>query len=260
MSAVGATEDGLRTMCSDVVPISGLTCEDRDQMYALMDLVYVGVTREGFERDLAVKDECIVLRSSAGELVGFSTQRFLTVTIDAAQLASLTGDAVAAGPTTVEGLFSGDTVIHPDYWGGAALFQAFARRYITDDGPPRWWFLVSKGHRTYRILPTFFQRFWPNRHGPTPEGAAALMSAYADALYPGDLADGVLAYHHDTDRLRPGVAGISESNLRIPDVAYFADADPGWVLGHDLVCLTELTPDNLRPAMRAMLLGVGTHA
>lgn len=244
-----------RSLCSDVVPVSALTARDRDEMHALMEVVYEGVARESFDRDLAGKDECIVLRASGGELVGFSTQRFLTVQVDSARAVPLTGGS-ASGMATVDGLFSGDTVIHPDHWGSPALFQAFARRYITDDGPPRWWFLVSKGHRTYRMLSTFFQHFWPNRHEPTPDAALAMMEVYAEALFPGDLVDGVLAYRHPTDRLRPGIAGISESNLRIPDVAFFAAANPGWTEGHDLVCLCELTPENLRPSMRPMLLGV----
>ena len=255
---------------SEVLPASALTAAEKDAMFALMDVVYLGVTRDRFERDLAGKDECIVLRAATGELAGFSTQRFLTVDVDAARAAPLLGGPAtervsgpatgpASGPATgrvsVDGVFSGDTVIHPAHWGSPALFQAFARRYITDEGPPRWWFLISKGHRTYRMLPTFFQRFWPNRHEPTPDAAQAIMAAYAEALFPGDLDGGVLAYHHPTDRLRPGMAGISERDLRIPDVAFFAGANPGWAEGHDLVCLCELTPGNLRPAMRPVLLG-----
>lgn len=194
---------------SEVLPASALTAAEKDAMFALMDAVYLGVTRDRFERDLAGKDECIVLRAATGELAGFSTQRFLTVDVDAARAAPLLGGP-ATGRVNVDGVFSGDTVIHPAHWGSPALFQAFARRYITDDGPPRWWFLISKGHRTYRMLPTFFQRFWPNRHEPTPDAAQAIMTAYAEALFPGDLDGGVLAYHHPTDRLRPGMAGISE--------------------------------------------------
>ncbi|HEY3409818.1 MAG TPA: hypothetical protein VGK53_16745 [Propionicimonas sp.] len=239
---------------SQVVPVAELTAVDRDTMFALMDLVYVGVTRELFEDDLDGKDECIVLRSHDSTLAGFSTQRFLTVLVDAGRAAPLLG-RTASGTVPVDGVFSGDTVIHPDHWGSPALFQAFARRYIVDDGPPRWWFVICKGHRTYRIMPTFFNTFWPNRHGQTPDGATAIMESYAESLYPGDLVEGVLAYHSPKDRLRPGVAGISERELRVPDIAFFAAANPGWVEGHDLVCLCELTPDNLRPAMRPLLLG-----
>ena len=39
------------------------------------------------------------------------------------------------------------------------------------------------------------------------------------------------------------------------DAAFFASANPGHELGHDLVCLAELSPAKLRPAHRARLLG-----
>ena len=227
---------------SAVVAIPELTPADADAMFALMDLVYAGMRREAFEADLAGKDEAIVLRTDAGRLVGFSTQRTMTVRV---------GDATAAG------VFSGDTVIHPDHWGSAALLQAFARRYIVERDEPFWWFLVSKGHRTYRFLPTFFTTFWPDRRSPTPPGARAIMDAYATALFPGDYdaGRGVLAYRTPKDRLRPGLAGITARDLKNPDVAFFVARNPGHPLGHDLVCLCDLAPANLKPRMRPILLG-----
>lgn len=219
-----------------------LTSTDHDQMFALMDVVYERMTRAAFEADLAGKDEVIVLRDGVSQLVGFSTQRFLTIDVEG---------------TSVTGIFSGDTVIHPDHWGSPALLQAFARRYIIERDDPWYWFLVSKGHRTYRMLTTFFTEFWPDRRAETPPRARAIMAGYATALYPDDYdaATGVLAYRHPKDRLRPGVAGITERIARNPDVAHFVRLNPGHELGHDLVCLAELSPDKLREQHRARLLG-----
>lgn len=229
-------------LLGEVVDAAALTRTDRAALFALMTQVYDGVDRTTFERDLTAKDECILLRTPAGETVGFSTQRFLTVE--------------AAG-RRVDGVFSGDTVIRPDHWGSPALFQAFARRYIVHRDPPREWFLISKGHRTYRMLTTFFAEFWPSRHAPTPDAARAVMDAYALALYPDDYnpSSGVIEYRVPHDRLRPGVAGTTERDLRNPDVAFFATRNPGHARGHDLVCLCELTPANLKPRMRPLLLG-----
>lgn len=230
-------------VASFVAP-SELGASERAAMLGLMDAVYEGVSATAFEADLDAKDACLLLRTPRGALAGFSTQRFVTV-------------EVAGRP--VRGVFSGDTVIAPEHWGSPALFQAFARRYIVERDEPVWWFLISKGHRTYRMLTTFFTEFWPNRRAATPAAARAIMDAYATALYPDDYnrATGVLEYHHAKDRLRPGVAGISERELRLPDVAFFAERNPGWAEGHDLVCLAELTPSNLKPRMRPLLLGEG---
>ncbi|MGJ3509988.1 hypothetical protein [Enemella sp. A6] len=229
-------------LTGDVLTPSTLTDTDRDRMFAIMEQVYDNTDRAQFEADLAAKDEVIVLRDPNGCLGGFSTQRFLDLDI---------------GGRVVRGVFSGDTVIAPEHWGGMVLFQTFARRYIITRNEPWYWFLICKGQRTYRLLPTFFTDYWPSRHAPTPGEAARIMDAYAGALYPDDYdpATGVLAYRHPKDRLRPGIAGVDEMSVRNPDAAFFAARNPGHELGHDLVCLTVLDPANLRPQHRARLLG-----
>ena len=215
----------------------------KQAMFKLMGLVYEGVDEQQFRDDLAAKDEVILL-TDAERLVGFSTQQFLTIEV--------AGEAV-------EGIFSGDTVIHPDHWGGLGLMQAFSQRYIIKRDRDVYWFLISKGHRTYRMLPTFFSEFWPSRKAPTPAWEREVMQTYAREFFPSDfdVDRGVLAYQTQKDRLREGIAGTSETTLRNPEVAFFVAANPGWVDGHDLVCLTKLDPDNLRPQHRSRLLGPG---
>ncbi len=234
-------------LSSELVEASGIGPADRAAMFALMDTVYAGMTRDAFEADLAGKDTAIMLRTPSGALAGFSTQRLMSV---------------EAGGTRVDGVFSGDTVIHPDHWGSPALLQAFSRAFITDRTPPLQWFLISKGHRTYRMLTTFFQHYHPSRREPTPEAAARVMDAYAAALCPDDYnpATRVIEYRHPKDRLRAGVAGVTERELRNPDVDFFVRANPGWAEGHDLVCLCELSPANLVPRMRPVLLGADWEA
>jgi hypothetical protein len=234
-------------LITELVAASDIGPADRDAMFALMDAVYAGMGRAAFEEDLAAKDTCITLRTPSGALVGFSTQQRLSV---------------ETGGTRIDGIFSGDTVIHPDHWGSPALFQAFSRAFITDRTPPLQWFLISKGHRTYRMLTTFFQRYYPSRREPTPDAARRIMDAYATALYPDDYnpASGVIEYRRPKDRLRDGVAGIAERDLRNPDVTFFVHANPGWAQGQDLVCLCELTLDNLVPRMRPLLLGADAEA
>lgn len=226
-----------------LVPADEITPELGAEMFALMDALYAGMDQAAFAADLATKDTCILLTDPAGVLRGFSTQRMLTV-------------EVAGRHHT--GVFSGDTVIDRAHWGSPALFQCFTRHFIVPErAEPLWWFLISKGHRTYRMLPVFFQRFWPRAGVPTPPLERAVMDAYATALYPGDYdpATGVLAYRTPKDRLRPGVGEIGLRELANPHVAYFAAANRHHARGHDLVCLTELSVANLTPAARARLLG-----
>lgn len=222
-----------------VVPVDSLTDIDRTAMFATMEIVYDNLHRDSFERDLANKDEAIVLRSASGELVGFSTVRKVVL---------------ADGQ---RGIFSGDTVIRPDHWGSPALMQTFSRRYIVERPDSYWWFLVCKGHRTYRFLSTFFTTYWPNRRIVTPAHESAVMDAYAHQLFPDDYNPdtGVIEYRILHDRLKDGVAGISDRELRNPEVAFFANRNPGHGRGNDLVCLADLRPTNLKPRMRPILLG-----
>ncbi len=223
----------------EVVAVRDLRDGDARRMFALMDLVYAGMDRAVFDRDLADKDEVILLHTPAGELAGFSTQRFVTV------------DGVA-------GLFSGDTVVHPAHRGGPALFQVFARRYVLGEHPPLRWFLVSKGHRTYRMLPAFFATYWPSRRAPTPPAEQHLMDAYAAHLYPDDYnpTTGVLEYRCPKDRLRD--TSLTDRERQMPDVEFFVARNPGWSLGHDLVCLTDLAEANVLP--RTLPLRAGAAA
>ena len=227
-------------LASQIVRPAEISTADREAMFAVMNLVYDQLGREHFEDDLASKDEVIMLRDQAGQVAGFSTQRIITIRL---------------GDQQVTGVFSGDTVIHPEHWGSLALMQAFAQRYIIERPEPWYWFLISKGHRTYRMLPTFFTEFWPNRRTTTPPHAQAIMDAYATQLYGADYDPhtGVLAYAQAKDRLRAGVAGVTEALLRNPDIAYFVQRNPGHERGHDLVCLAELSPAKLRPQHRTRL-------
>ncbi|PID96647.1 MAG: hypothetical protein CSA84_04065 [Actinomycetales bacterium] len=221
-------------LSGQIVSIAELSSADRNAMFAVMDLVYAGLTRETFEEDLDAKDEVVVLRTETGDIVGFSSQKRMT----------------AGG---VEGLFSGDTVLHPAHRGSPVLWQTFARRYIFDAPVPLHWFLVSKGYRTYRILANFLKAYWPRRGIPTPEADQRVMTAYAGQLFPSDYDPhtGVLAYRTPKDRLRD--TELSERELSQPEVAFFVEANPGWTVGHDLVCLAELSENNLKPGLIPLL-------
>ena len=230
----------MAVLSSELSRTSALNATTRDRMFDLMLTCYDGMDRERFEDDLADKDEVILLYDEPGRLHGFSTQKELTVDVSG---------------RTVRGIFSGDTVISPEAWGSGELFRRFAQTYckraeslFEETGETLYWFLISKGQRTYRILPTFYKTFYPNRKAETPTKVQEVMDAYAIQLFGNDYAevDGVLRYKESKDTLRPGIAEPDAGHLRQPDVRFFVEKNPGWSLGHDLVCITSLHPDNLR--------------
>ena len=225
-----------------IIPRSQLNTEDIQCMYALMDQFYSHMRFDVFVKDLDRKDHCLLLRNESGDIVGFSTQQILSVPV---------------GGKQVCGVFSGDTIIHNAYWGSTELFRVFAQYYFeyAERYDEFYWFLISKGYKTYKILSTFFLTFYPNGHHKTPLYEKAIMDAYGACLFPGEYnpVSGVVEYQGIKDALRPGVADIDNRALRDPHVRFFAEANPGYAAGNDLVCLALMNRENTRRSTRRFL-------
>ncbi len=212
--------------------------EERDAMFALMREHYENVRRDTFERDLAEKRWVIQLLDAAGELCGFSTQTLLEARVE--------GRPVTA-------LYSGDTIIARRHWGDSALTHVWGRLALslmdTLDGE-LYWFLISKGYKTYRFLPIFFREFYPRHDRATPAEGQAVLDALARGSFGADYdaAAGVVRGGPGKDRLRPGVADLTPERLRDPHVTFFALRNPGHARGDELCCLAPLTRDNFTAA------------
>jgi hypothetical protein len=221
----------------------------QNEMYALLDDHFEGVTPEQFSRDLDEKNWIILLEEGAegGRLCGFSTLLAYETRFE-------------EGPVSV--VYSGDTIVRRDAWGSSALPRTwigcvnslrlhYARgRY--------YWLLITSGYRTYRFLPLFWRNFVPCHDAPTPLRDGLLLQHLAaerfGPLY--DPAAGVVRLERPQAlRDRDGLCGIPPERLSDPHVAYFAARNPGHARGDELVCLCELTDDNLTAAGRRMVYG-----
>jgi hypothetical protein len=219
--------------------------DQRDEMFTLMESYYEGVERATFDADLDEKEWVIQISDDeTGRLKGFSTQMLL--------------EAKVAGHT-VRALFSGDTIIESDARAERSLFQVsgWFVRSLMDAWPcaELYWFLISKGYKTYRFLPVFFHEFYPRYDAPTPTRLAAVIDALAGSKYPAsyDRALGIVKSGTSSCRLRPDTADITPDRLRDPHVRYFAARNPQHARGDELCCIAPLTPANLtRAAYRAM--------
>jgi hypothetical protein len=223
-----------------LLPVDAVTAEQRATMFALMDRHYENMNPAMFAADLAEKQWVILLFDRRTEaLCGFSTQ----VVVEA---------LVAGRP--IKALFSGDTIVDRDRWGEPALAQAWGRVALAliDSIPAgeMYWFLISKGYKTYRFLPLFFHEFYPRRDVVTPPWATAIIDVLARDRFPSayDSSRGVVRAAPGKDRLRPGVADLTADRLRDPDVLFFAARNPGHAQGDELCCLAPLTRANFTAA------------
>jgi hypothetical protein len=221
-------------------PIADVTASECDRMFALMDCHYEQVRRSIFEADLAEKHWVIqVLDPASGELCGFSTQMILE-------------EEVAGRP--VQALYSGDTIIARNHWGDQALAQVWGRLALSliesAGGADLYWFLISKGFRTYRFLPVFFHDYYPRPGITMPEEASRVIAALARHKFGGayDAALGIVPASPTKDRLRAELAEIAPARLADPNVRFFVERNPGYARGDELCCLAPLTRANFTRA------------
>lgn len=229
-------------LSGEVKQIDKFTEEEISSMYRLMCEFYDDTKEDVFRRDFLNKDYCLVLYSASNVLVGFTTQKVLKVDV--------------AGKT-VHGVFSGDTIIHKDYWGDMELFKVWANFWFpyAEKYDEFYWFLICKGYKTYRMLPLFWTEFYPNYKIETPDYEKRIMEAYGKILYPDDYnaKSGVVEYKAKKDKLKSGVADIGEKELKNKDVAFFCQKNPNYIEGNDLVCLAKIQKKMLKKKVQEFL-------
>ncbi len=221
--------------------ISDLTSQQRADMLALMDRYYANITVMQFAHDLKEKQWVITLSDpQSGRLCGFSTQMVMHTECQG---------------KPIHALFSGDTIIAPEYWGDVALSHVWGNLALAlidqyaGDGE-LYWFLISKGYKTYRFLPLFFHIFYPRYDVPTPVHIRDVIECLAKEKYAVAFrADqGIIVADDKKDCLRSGIAEITPERLHDPHVRYFLKRNPGYARGDELCCVAPLTRENFTPA------------
>ena len=239
------TQDPIRRLSARVVPREAFDADLLNPLWDLYARYYAPTDRAVFEADFRAKDWAIVLSDADGRDVGFSTI--------AERLDTLAGQRIRT-------LFSGDTIIERSHWGEQTLpyrwVELAGAIKARDPATPLYWLLISKGHRTYRLMPGFTFRHYPNPTGQTPAPIRDLMDHLGRTRFgPAyDATTGIVRAGALPTRLRPEVDGAGEGAARNAHIRFFASRNPGHTRGDELLCLCELTPENLRPRARAHLL------
>ena len=224
----------MKAMFAKTVAASSINTADRQTMYGLMQQYYECMEWDRFNKDLADKDDVILLMDKeTGSIKGFSTLKNIEVTV--------------AGRKAF-GVFSGDTVVDRAFWGQRVLGKAFLRYLFVQKAKrpltPFYWILISKGYKTYLLLANNFSEHYPRYEAPTPAAAQSLMDTFATNLF-GEAynADtGLIAFPESLGQLRPGIADVpSGSSFKNPRIAYFAKQNPTWAEGTELMCLARMT-------------------
>jgi hypothetical protein len=226
------------------IKISALVDSELETLSRLYLTYYGGSHRQRFLADLQTKS-AIMLIECDGQIVGFSTYKIF--------------DQHWQG-TTIGIVFSGDTIVDKAHWGQQALAFNWIRRMgqLKRQQPTEklYWFLIVKGHRTFRYLDTFSYDYYPHPSRDQPT-LRALVEFLADKhfseYYNPDT--GVIEFPPERGYLKPPFSSPTTREANSAAVSLFFSLNPGYQHGHELACLCELTADNLKPLARRIFVG-----
>jgi hypothetical protein len=201
---------------------------------------YDGSCAQRVLADLDDKDE-ILLLLHAGQLVGFTTLKVYQREVQG---------------RLIQVIFSGDTVVHRTHWGQQSLaFACIRRMSVHRDraGLPTYWLLIVKGHRTFRYLSAFMTRFYPHWAHNDPQ-LASIAEFLAVDRFGTDfkLSRGVVEFSESKGHLKAAYAHPDPREAARAEVRFFLGRNPGYLRGHELVCLCELVEPNMKPLTRRL--------
>lgn len=212
--------------------VDAITVQEIRDMFKVFCRYYENTTLDQFVQDLGKKTGAFVVRRETDDaIVGFSTLGIYSMVVDGRK---------------VRGFFSGDTIVEKEYWGAGAINNAFLKRLlieaIKDPFTAQYWFLISKGYKTFLLLSRNFPEYYPRpqaQAGKDEGHMKNIVQAYCEKLFPGvlDQQNMLLDFGVGANCLKSDITPISDDMRQDKDIAFFQDCNPGWERGCELPCL-----------------------
>jgi len=218
---------------AEMKSVSVLSSVEIERMYSIFSKYYINHNRDQFTSDLFEKDQVILLRDSNQKTIqGFSTL--------------LKVDLKPFGHNAL-GIYSGDTVLEKAYWGNKALGVAFLKylwlEKVKNPARPVYWFLISKGYKTYLLMANNFKTHYPRVDKPTPTLYKKLMTSFYGHRFSKSYKSeqGTIEFDDTACCLKEKVAEISDELFKNRKIQFFAKMNPDWARGDELACIAEMT-------------------
>lgn len=227
-----------------VYELKDLSLKDLESMFSLMADYYENMKKDNFLSDLKTKENVIVLKDANEQIKGFSTVVFHDLEIKG---------------KIYKILFSGDTIIHHDYWAQnnlANVWLQFAIKKQQEFNKPLYWLLISKGYKTYKYLNTFFKTYYPNPNFEIPKLEQSIIDKFGELFYQEkyDKQAGILRMNKTKDYLKEEFAKISDEKRKTDKIVqFFLKKNPEYYMGNELICITDLSLDNVNNAGKRLL-------
>ncbi len=222
-----------KELVSETLRVKKIKRSDVERMYLLFSEYYDNHTLQTFEHDLFEKDHVILLRDKKNnELQGFST--LLRVPLK------------KLGKKVI-GVYSGDTVVRKDYWGSSVLGITFLKYLwklkVKSPGTAVYWFLISKGYKTYLLMAKNFSIYYPRYDQETPSEYKRLMDEFYSSKFKENYESetGLITFEGHACALKHNVSDITSDLLTEPRIAFFQQQNPKWADGQELTCIAKMT-------------------
>ena len=222
-----------------------LLVSEINQMFNLMDYHYENSRRITFEKDLSEKTHIIILENSEeNKIIGFSTLEIFDYIFYNQKI-------------TV--MYSGDTIIEKKFWGtlelpiafGKIMFHLFEKKKENKI----YWLLISKGARTYKYLPVFCEEYFPSLKKETPTYIKELMTKLGVFKFQEQFnkKTGIIEAKNNSQYLKPEYQPDKQFNSN-KHVRFFIEKNPNYHKGDELLCLTELSEENINSYIKKAIL------
>jgi len=227
-------------IATSIVPQKTLNNQDRQALLKLHQQYFDNVKSTTFFKDLEEKDWVIIIKSNAGRVLGFSTIQLVWLFVNGSEALYL---------------YSGDTIIKEEARSSCALSCAFVKFMfaLIEQHPktPKYWFLISKGFRTYRFLPLYFKEYYPAYNAEIPQKHKDSLNAIAFYKFGNSYNSDsqVISFGNGKDYLKTPIANIPESKQNDKHVKYFLERNPEYFLGDELACIASICESNFKPAV-----------
>ncbi len=216
-------------------PITSLSNIDKQRIVTLYLQYYDAANKDQVLHDLECKREVLLLESKK-TIVGFTSLQVFNYRWQ---------------NQPIRVVYSGDTVVERKHWGQQTLAFRWIQRMaeIKQEEPelPLYWFVIIKGHRTFKYLPAFAKTFYP--HWSNERADLKPLADYLAADMFGDDYNpetGVVEFEHSHGQLKADISEPSEEELQKAAVRFFLKKNPNYRIGHELVCLCELEQSNMK--------------
>ena len=222
----------------DIRRTKSLTASELDEIWTVTDR-YVETTRTVYEKKLKALPEVGLWRTREGRLVGLvSLDVYRTRFEGRASIIFFTSSVV------IESAFRGRNLVI------RTGLRMVIREKLKRPWLPAYWFFDTFSYKSYRLLPTYFDEFWPRHGRATPAHVVAFIDHLSRPRYGDDwIADRGVVRRSGQKRLRPETAPVDDAALLDPHVAFFDAINPGHRDGDMLVCLAPLTVRNVAGAV-----------